>query len=293
MLWLICLSVFMSAVCFFLLIKTIMLRKSADEIRDQIRSIPSDDTNILITISGHDRHIKMLAAELNTQLRFLRDERHKYINGDNELKEAVTNISHDLRTPLTAICGYLDLLKNEKKSETVDSYISVIENRTEVLRQLTEELFRYSVLASVSDELSCEDVDIGRVIEESISGFYAALKGAGITPQISIADRKIIRKLDAGSLIRIFSNIISNAIKYSDGDLNIVLSDDGEIIFSNSAPELSETQVGRLFNRFYTVENARNSTGLGLSIAKLLTEHMGGTIRAEYKNRQLIIRLTF
>lgn len=293
MLWLILISLFFGAMALVLLIKTVMLERSADEIREQMRIIPNKDTNNLITISCHDKHIRKLAAELNTQLRFLRDERHKYQDCDNELKQAVTNISHDLRTPLTAICGYLDLLKSEEKSETVNSYLQVIENRTEVLRKLTEELFRYSVIYSGSGEPDLKDVEIGRVLEESISAFYGALKGASITPQISVSDKKIIRKLDAGSLSRIFSNIISNAIKYSDGDLEISLSDDGEITFSNTASDLSETQVGKLFDRFFTVENARNSTGLGLSIAKLLTEQMSGTIKAEYVQNKLIISLKF
>jgi hypothetical protein len=88
---------------------------------------------------------------------------------------------------------------------------------------------------------------------------------------------------------KIFSNIISNAVKYSDGDFSVTMKEDGSVTFTNTAKELNAVSVGRLFDRFYTVEASRNSTGLGLSIAKLLTERMGGSIEAAYQSEQLHI----
>jgi signal transduction histidine kinase len=104
---------------------------------------------------------------------------------------------------------------------------------------------------------------------------------------------KIQRRLDRRALSRIFGNIIDNAIKYSDGSLEITLSEAGEIDFTNSASQLDEIQVGRLFDRFYTVEAAKKSTGLGLSIAKALTEQMNGTISAHYLGGKLNIHIVF
>ena len=106
-------------------------------------------------------------------------------------------------------------------------------------------------------------------------------------------EEKVVRRLDAAALRRIFDNILSNAVKYSSGDLAVSLMPDGAVTFSNSAPSLSRVQAERLFDRFYTVETARSSTGLGLSIAKLLTEKMGGTITAEYENGHLQICIAF
>lgn len=97
--------------------------------------------------------------------------------------------------------------------------------------------------------------------------------------------------LNQASLSRIFSNLLNNAIKYSDGSLEIILDDDGKITFSNTAADMSEVQVERLFDRFYTLENARKSTGLGLSIARILMEQMNGTITAEYKEGKLFFYL--
>ena len=104
---------------------------------------------------------------------------------------------------------------------------------------------------------------------------------------------KIIRNLDRSALARVFSNLLNNAVKYSDGDLKITLYQTGEIIFSNTASGLTEVQVGKLFDRFYTVETARKSTGLGLAITRTLVEQMKGTIYANYKNSILSICILF
>ncbi len=282
----------LSLVLFALLAKIYYLRRSAREIAEAFRDRLTEDTNTLIDISSRDRTMRKLADEINLQLRLLRKERQRYQHGDLELKEAVTNISHDLRTPLTAISGYLDLLEREEKSENIQRYLSQIKNRTEVLKCLTEELFRYSVVSS-SQNLNPEHMDIVRALEDCLLSFYAGLQEKGIQPEIELPEEPIYRELDAGAVNRIFSNIISNALKYSDGDLSVKMDKSGCVTFSNTAHSLTAVTVGRLFDRFYTVEANRNSTGLGLSIAKLLTERMGGCIEAIYHHGKLEIKIKF
>ena len=288
--WIIC--GILAVVIAILAIKVRMMQKSMDEICDCVSEHLSSDTNQLITVSSSDKHVRHLATEIAKQLTELRRQRRQYIHGDRELKEAVTNISHDLRTPLTAICGYLDLLEAEEMPDNTKRYVEQIANRTEALKALTEELFRYSVISSVSD-LSYEKVNVGRVLEDTLISFYGAFEQKKIAPNISLPDGVIIRSLDKSALSRIFGNIISNAVKYSDGDFAVTMTDAGEITFSNTASELSSVDVGKLFDRFYTVDSARKSTGLGLSIAKLLTERMGGCISADYKGNMLSITLSF
>ena len=279
-------------IIFVLATKVYFLRKSAQEISEAFRDRLTADTNTLIDISTRDPYMRQLAADINMQLRLLRKQRHKYLTGDRELKEAVTNISHDLRTPLTAICGYLDLLEREEKSVNTARYLSLIENRVDAMKQLTEELFRYSVILS-TEEMAMETVHINGVLEESIAAFYGALTNRGIQPQIHMSDRRIEKQLNRDALARVFSNVLNNALKYSDGDLEITLLDDGKIVFSNTATRLNEVQVGKLFDRFFTVEAARNSNGLGLAISKTLVEQMGGSISAELVNKKLIIHIQF
>ena len=288
--WIIC-GVF-AVVIVILAIKIRMMQKSMGEICACVSEHLSSDTNQLITVSSSDKHVRHLASEIARQLTELRRQRRQYISGDRELKEAVTNISHDLRTPLTAICGYLELLETEEMTDNTRRYLEQISNRTEALKALTEELFRYSVISSVSD-LSYEKVNVGRVLEDTLISFYGAFEQKKIAPNISLPDSVIIRSLDKSALSRIFGNIISNAVKYSDGDFTVIMTNTGEITFSNTASELSSVDVGKLFDRFYTVDSARKSTGLGLSIAKLLTERMGGCIAADYKGNTLSITLSF
>lgn len=276
-----------------LLIKIRILQKAAEEIQETFAHRLQTDTNTLIDISSRDRHMRHLADAINIQLRKLRAEHHKFHQGDAELKNAVTNISHDLRTPLTAICGYLELLEKEEKSEAVEYYIDIIQNRCEMLILLTEELFRYSIILSRENDISRVPTIINNVLEESIAAFYTALNQRNIIPSIQIAEENVIRMLDKSALSRVFSNLLQNAIKYSSGDLEITLYETGEVIFANTAPGLDEIQVGRLFERFFTVASARKSTGLGLSIARNLVEQMGGSISAKYEDSKLRICIFF
>lgn len=275
-----------------LCIKVYFLRRASREISDAFRNSLTEDTNALITVSTGDTCMKKLAADINVQLGLLKEKRNLYQQGNLELKEAVTNISHDLRTPLTAISGYLDLLDQEEKSPKVQHYISQIQNRTKVLKDLTEELFQYSIVTSL-DCLITKDVDLVRTLEESLLSFYAVMQAKGIQPKICLPETPVWRKLDTVALNRIFSNIISNALKYSEGSFTVKMNPSGCISFTNQAQNLNPITVGKLFHRFYTVESSQNSTGLGLSIAKILTERMGGTIEADYVQGYLQIKIRF
>jgi signal transduction histidine kinase len=288
--WLIC-AVLAVAVA-VLAIKIRIMQKSMDEICACLAEHLSSDTNRLISVSSGDKYVRRLAGEISRQLAELRRQRLKYIGGDRELKEAVTNISHDLRTPLTAICGYIDLLEPEEMTENTKRYLAQIKGRTEALKSLTEELFRYSVVSSVS-EMNYENVNVGKALEEALLSFYGAFGQKNITPQISLPEDAVVRTLDAAALSRVFENIIGNALKYSDGDFYVTMEKTGKITFSNTSAALSSVDVGKLFDRFFTVDSARKTTGLGLSIAKLLTERMGGTIFAEYKESKISIVISF
>lgn len=290
----------LACVVVILSVKIYLLRKSMKEIQEGFADRLVTETNTLLTTFSHDKYVRQLAESLNIQLRGLRSARLRYQQGDLELKEAVSNISHDIRTPLTAVCGYLELLKElpvqpltpEDKAKA-ERYLEMMDNRLEALNKLTEELFRYSVAVSTIQDTPYEKVVLNNVLEESVSANYAALKERKITPDIFMPEKDITCMLNKNALSRIFGNIIGNAIKYSDGDLCIRLLESGEIIFSNHAAQLDEVQVGKLFDRFYTVETARKSTGLGLSIAKALTERMNGMITARYQSGVLSIHIVF
>ncbi len=276
-----------------LAIKIHLMQRSAEEIAVGFAEKLKIDTNTLIDISSRDRYMMALASQINQELRQLNRQRTRYQQGDLELKAAVANISHDLRTPLTAICGYLDLLEQEEKSTAVANYLNIIRGRTVLLRQLTEELFRYCVVLPNQGSLDVEPVNIGSVLESSLASFYVSLTEKGITPEIGMPKEKVVRRLNKGALSRVFSNLLSNAVKYSDGDLEVSLTQDGRVEFINTCRALSGIEVEKLFDRFYTVEAARKSTGLGLSIARALAERMGGSLTAHYVGNRLIMIVEF
>ena len=281
----------LAAVIALLCVKIYLLKRSAREIGKGFKEKLGSDTNALIGISSADRDMQKLTLSINEQLGEIRKRQIRFEQGDNELKTAITNISHDIRTPLTAINGYLRLLEKEDMSEDAAEYVRIIAERTDAMKALADELFEYSVIVSKKEDSEPEEVHINRLLEESITAMYAALTEKGITPEIDITGEKVVRFTDKQAIERIFTNILSNVIKYSEGDLSVIMDSSGRISFSNRA-SLTETEVEKLFDRFYTVTDARASTGLGLSIAKTLAASAGAKLSAELDNGRLTITLS-
>ena len=284
---LLCAAVIIVLLC----VKIYLLKKSAREISAQFADRLKNDTNNQLFISSGDKDMRELADNISRLLGEVRKEKLRYDQGNTELKNGITNISHDLRTPLTAIYGYLDMVRKTDDPEKQARYLGIMKERADMMKQLTEELFRYSVIVSDDENTETENVYVNQVLADSISSFYPALNGRGIEPVIKLTDKRIERRMNKAELSRVFSNLLNNAVKYSDGDLEIVMSDTGVISFSNTAKELSTVEVEQLFDRFYTVETAHYSTGLGLSIARTLVERMGGSITAGYSSGRLTIKI--
>ncbi|WP_081843244.1 sensor histidine kinase [Butyrivibrio sp. WCE2006] len=274
--------------------KIIAMRMSIKELRKDYEERAKLRSNTLLTVSSRDKEVRLLAKAMNNTLEKLRDSYNRYELGDREIKSVITNISHDLRTPLTAISGYLELAERKEKSPELEKYLDVIKGRTEHMKKLTEELFEYSIITGGEINEEKQDVNVNKVLEDCIMNYYPALKKRGITPIIEITDEKIIRNLYPTYVERIMNNLISNAIKYSDGDFDITLTDDGRLRVANTSEELSTVDVNKLFDRFFTVQNARkNSTGLGLSIVKIFAERMDCSVDASYTDGKIIIEIGF
>ena len=277
----------------FMIIKLYFIRKSLKEIQNSISEILSTDTNNLLTISSSDKEIINLANSLNLELKNLREEKLQYENGNQELKTVMTNISHDMRTPLTAISGYIELIKENNDENKKKKYIEIIERKTNDLILLTEQLFDFSKTMDMKINIRKEKCCINEIIEESLVNYYSIFKKNNIVPKIEICNKKIYKYVDKNTIIRVFENILSNVSKYSNGDFKVVLDEYGRITFSNRATSLDATTVQKIFNRYFTVENVKKSTGLGLSIAKQLIELNDGTISAKYIKNHLIIEIYF
>lgn len=274
-----------------LIIKLIWLSLSIREVRTSLKEILKSDTNNLISVSSGNKEIKALTKDLNAELKTLRNQKLQYENGNQEIKSLATNISHDLRTPLTAISGYVDLMKSSDDKDKQKEYLEIVENKTEDLILRTEQLFDFFKTMDTGVKIEKEKICINEMLEQALANFYTIFTESGIVPKVEITGNKIYRNVDRNSITRVFENILSNVTKYSNGDFKVKLEEDGKIVFSNKATSLDRASVEKIFNRYYTVENAKKSTGVGLSIAKQLVELNGGKITAKYENENLIIEI--
>ena len=280
-------------------IKIVLLRRGFDELTDNIEDQVKGNTQIPVTLTTSDPHARRAAETINRELTNLQKERNEYLDGNRKVAEAVTGISHDIRTPLTAINSYLDLMADETDEKLKAQYLERIKSRTLSLSDLADELFKYSTSTDPSrypvqsGEMSPETVNICRVLEECLLSFYAAFKNKGIEPKIELPELPVNVSCDRKSANRIFENIISNALKYADDSLDISLDESGCVVFSNPAPELTPVSAAKLFDRYYTVHEGSASTGLGFSIAKELITQNGGTIESDLKDGVLSVIVRF
>ena len=284
-------TIILFLICIFLAVKLYVIKQSIKEIEKSFSKILRTDTNNKVAISSSDKDIKNLTINLNNNLSELRGQKLQYKNGNQELKKIITNISHDLRTPLTAIKGYVDLIEQEKLSNNQKKYLKVIQKKSNELTELTGQLFEYTKLMDIDVKIKKEECCINEILEETLVSYYSIFKEQNIIPNISICSTKVYKIVNKISIIRVFENILSNVVKYSNGDLKVEMQENGTITFSNKATSLDETTVQKIFDRYFSVENAKESTGIGLSIAKQLVELNNGSIKAEYVNGYLIIEI--
>ena len=275
-----------------LLVRWLVLRHALRELTRQLEEHLTQDTNTLLTIPTADPSARQLTAALNRQLAALRTERRRLQYGDAELKAAITGLSHDLRTPLTALRGYLGLLAAQPLSDPARRYAPILQERTDAMTQLTEELFRYSVATTADAPPDLEPVCLNDALAESLAAHYEILTARNIQPRIELPPCPVNRLLDKAALGRILDNLLNNAVKYAQGELDVTLTAEG-CRPTNAAPGLDAVDAQQLFHRFYTVQNAHRSTGLGLAIAKTLTQQMGGRITAQVQDGQLTVEVEF
>lgn len=310
MIWLIILCILLALAVIFLMIKVTLLRRGYDELVSDIEDQSRGETSVPVALSTGDSHARRAANVLNRELKVLRKEKIRYEEGNRSVSDSVTSLSHDLRTPLAAINAYLELLEDEEDEEKRKMYLDRIRNRAGVLTGLTEDLFKYQKTVDISmTEKDIEEIqesaqqnniqenstDLARCLEECLLSFYASFVKAGIEPQVEYPEdgRAVIADIDRKNADRIFENIIGNAVKYSADNLNVSLFDDGRVIFRNKAPDISPVAAGRLLDKYYTVNDATQSTGLGLHIARVIIEEHGGSINVSKDEDDLLIELVF
>ena len=280
-----------------ILVITLVLRVVTTniEIRNIIRDledITEKDTNILLTTSSGDKSIKSLVDSLNKELKKLLSIKREYSKGVFDVKNSAENIAHDIRTPLTVIKGYVDLLEEEDLSEEGKKCLEIIKGRTRYMKEMTDELF-LSLSMKSRGVLSLSDIDAKSVLEEALVSFYNEFKKKGMTPSIITPNEKVILKADSKALYRVYSNIISNALKYGEGEFNVQMDEKGNITFSNYAPNMDSVEANKLLDRYYTISDAKASSGIGLSISNEILQEMGGELKVRLDNKRLYISIIY
>ncbi len=291
--WAICILVICLLIIFILIAKLFVLKLAIHEINRDLQEIKSKDTNSLLTISSRDKDMRSLVQQLNIALSNIRDQELRYQKGNYEIQNAITNVAHDLRTPLTAILGFAELLDQEPLSEQQKQSLNVIQNRALELLYLSNQLFNY-MYHKDQEKMVTERVCLNEEIETALLNSYALLKEKEIQPILDITPIKIYRHLNKEMLTRILDNLIHNAVKYGGKNIKITLSITGKLTFSNPAPELDSVGVQKIFDKYYTLENARKvSGGAGLAIVKQFVELNQGIISAKLEDGWLVLSIEF
>lgn len=248
-----------------------------------------EDSNLLIQVSSSSVHTKKLAAILNEFLAKRRGERAEVSQKEKSISEIYTNLSHDIRTPLTSLDGYVQLLSESRDEEEKKRYLAVIIERIECLKEMLDELFTFTRLKNDCWQLEINECCFNKITAETLFSYYYVWKEQGIEPRINLPEEDLFFYGNEAAYKRVLQNIIKNALLHGEKELKVsAYRAENNIVLEigNRVPKDSKIDVEAIFQRFYKADEARsrNSTGLGLAIAKEFVERMNGQISAGCEN---------
>lgn len=255
-------------------------------------------TNLRLRGELDFRELNELADSVNRLLDNSDKLKREVLQSGQELKDAITSISHDIRTPLTSLDGYFHLLSEAQTDEERSKYISVIRGRIDVLGSMLEELFTYTKLQNEQYSITLSEIDIKKCVLDTLFSFYNDIEERGITPEVDICEERVSIIGNTEAMGRIVQNIVKNALEHGSGKLRISFGrSDGKVVFvcENSVDSPESIDISQVFRRFYRSDEARtkSSTGLGLAIAKGLAEKQGGTLTADLDGNMFRITAAF
>lgn len=287
-------------ICFYLAVRLFYYQHQIVSIQSQMEQLEKNpDTNCQLKADYLDESLDLLMQRINDIYTYRQEERILYQKRELEIRREIENIAHDLRTPLTSIIGYVTLLKEGNLSnEEIQEFYNIIYQRSKVLQGFIKDFYELSRIEAEDYPFVLEDIIVQKVVADTVIAYYNDFEAKGIQVEIDLAESEYHLLTDRIQLNRVINNIVQNALKYSDSLFHIHMKANNgmcELIFENDSVNLTEEIVENVFNRFYSGDTTRNSqsTGLGLSIAKLLVEKMGGTISAQLKDHHFILKIEF
>ncbi len=272
----------------------LLQRLEIKNITAQLKELKEKDTNSQLHTNGGTKSCIGLVNEINDLLRQTASIRIDCERKNHELEQMMTNISHDLRTPLTSAMGYLNIiLSSDISEEEKEREITVIAKRLVRLEELINSFFEFSRIISNGRPPEMCTVNLNSILERSIVHYYDDYCAAGREIIFSCGERRVQIFSNENMLLRIFDNLISNALKHGHGDLSVTLKTDGKIsvVFENQADAAENIDTSRIFEEYYTMDISRTkgNTGLGLAIARQFTLMLGGNIFASCSEGRFMI----
>lgn len=283
----------------YLSARLLFLKKSVKDTKKQLEEINQYlEENRIVTLSAPDKEFEALLVEINHTLQEVRLERVMYDKREKEFKQQIENISHDLRTPLTSMIGYLKIMDASGLNEEEQADLQTVLRKAERLQELITQFYDFSRLTAQDYPLDLESVDVTKTLREALADAYGELAGRQLEVWADIPEKAVCIMANEKALQRVFQNLLQNAGKYAVSRLDVSVKAEDEkleICFANDVEDMDTYDVERLFERFYTLDSSRNSgsTGLGLTIAKEFVEKMKGSIEADLEDKKLYIRLLF
>lgn len=280
----------------YFLTRLYFLKKEIKRATRQLSDLNKNITDKKVDIRFFDRDIEKLAKEINNQIDLTKKAKAEKSLTENELKQAISYISHDIRTPMTSILGYMQLLESDEITPEIrKEYTSIVKNSAGRLKVLLEDFFELSIIEQADYPVKIEVIKLNHLIVEVLVGFYEEFNKGNLEPTIRIPDHDIIITADPSAVKRVIENLVVNAIRHSSGHVTIrleKLNTSVQLTISNSVTQLSEQDLHHIFDRFYKADRTRigKGTGLGLPIAKSLMGKMNGNLTAELIENQLFMK---
>lgn len=279
----------------------LFLWKYQRQIRDicrQLEFIKEHDSNMMISREIDFGGIGHLTDLLNDLMIEKREEKKNYQEKEKIISETYTSLSHDIRTPLTSLDGYFQLLEQCNNPQEQKKYIAIIQERIGSLKDMLEELFTFTKLKNESYQIQIEPCFINRVLKDTVFSYYEDWHNSGIEPEFEITDEPLYMKGNIQALKRVIQNVVKNVLEHGEKKIKIVLRREENQIcikISNDVKNPEQINVSRVFERFYKADTVRskNSTGLGLSIAREFVLRMNGSVQAELVEKEFCIAICF
>ena len=288
---------FLFIIIIFLLIRLLILKSNLRSFTRELEKTSENGYDRFLRLTLGDRDMERLAAQLNKNLEYQKNMKLEEERERQRMEQSVSDIAHDLRTPLTVIRGNLRMLSEEKLSEKGREYLKAAEGRAEVLKNMVDEFFELSLIESGDLSMEKEKIDLTAFLAQFLVDNESMIRARGLEPDVRLPEKSIIINSDRGMLTRVMSNLLNNVCKYAKGSFMLSAAENGdgaEIVLENRITEDAGIDTEHIFDRTYRADKARRdgSAGLGLYIVKLLVEKMDGSIEALAEDGRLRFRIT-